>query len=195
LPAPKPPATFHTLALPPGTLEIRDAEAPDIDQFVRYWHFGGADLDLLRIDRENLGTAQQTATRFHASMRTGDLDQPSVAFTLALDTEPVGYFNVNRQSSSVNYPRLHLTSTSVRCRGLARAAIPYALRTIFDLYPIERVILQARTSVIAINKALDHLLPVDESLYLQAPDGLAGPGEFHHRYVHRGDAILAAIST
>jgi RimJ/RimL family protein N-acetyltransferase len=190
LAAPEPPATFLTLAVPAGVLAVRDVEEQDIAEFVRYWHSGSDHLDYLRIDRRKLGTAEETAARFRAAMRTGDLAQPAVAFTLAVNDEPCGYFNVNRYSPTENYPHIHLTTATQRSKGVATAAVPCALKLLFELYPIERLTLETRTSVTAINRVLDSVAPVSKTLYLKDPDGLAGPGEFHHRYVHRGDVIL-----
>jgi len=38
-----------------------------------------------------------------------------------------------------------------------------------------------------VNRMLDRYVPIAETRYVEAPDGVATPGEFHIRYVHRAD--------
>jgi hypothetical protein len=38
-----------------------------------------------------------------------------------------------------------------------------------------------------VNRMLDKYVPVAETRYVENPDGVAGPGEFHIRYVSRED--------
>jgi RimJ/RimL family protein N-acetyltransferase len=184
-----PPMTFFEFELPFGTVAVRDIEESDIDMFVRYWHQSGDDhLRYLNIDRDALGTPEETYERFRASIRTGDPDQQTVAFAITLDDDPVGgYFNLNRYSPLENYPHFHVMDEDHRAMGGASACMPYGFELLFELFPIERMVLQTRTRVIAINKLLDHFLPVVETVYLEDPDGLAGPGEFNHRYIYRKD--------
>jgi hypothetical protein len=40
---------------------------------------------------------------------------------------------------------------------------------------------------VAVNKMLDHWVPVAETCHIEQPDGVALPGEFHLRYVLRSD--------
>jgi hypothetical protein len=55
------------------------------------------------------------------------------------------------------------------------------------LVPIDRLIHQTRTRNIAVNRMLDKYVPIAETRYIEDPDGVALPGEFHLRYVFRKD--------
>lgn len=183
-----PPTTFFEFELPFGTVAVRDIEESDVEHFVRYWHQSGDDhLRYLNIDRDALGTPEDTYERFRASVRTGDSDQQTVAFGITLNDAVGGYFNLNRYSPLENYPHFHVTDKEHRAMGGASACMPYGFEMLFELFPIERMVLQTRTRVVAINKLLDHFLPVVETVHLEDPDGLAGPGEFNHRYIYRED--------
>jgi hypothetical protein len=57
----------------------------------------------------------------------------------------------------------------------------------FDLFPMDRLIHQTRTRNIGVNRMLDRYVPIAETLYIEHPDGVALPGEFHLRYVFRKD--------
>jgi hypothetical protein len=57
----------------------------------------------------------------------------------------------------------------------------------FDLTPMQRLIHQTRTHNTAVNRMLDKWVPVAETRYVEKPDGVALPGEFHLRYVQRED--------
>lgn len=185
---PVPPAVFYEFELPFGIVSVRDLEEGDVERFVDYWHRSGDEhLRYLNIDRDALGTPEDTYERFRASIRTGDPSQAQVAFSLTLDGVVGGYFNLNRYSPSENYPHFHVMDQENRATGGATACMPYGLKLLFDLFPIDRMVLQTRTRVVAINKLLDHFLPVVETVQLENPDGLAGPGEFNHRYIYRGD--------
>jgi hypothetical protein len=37
------------------------------------------------------------------------------------------------------------------------------------------------------NRVLDKYVPISETKYIEKPDGVASPGEFHLRYVKRED--------
>jgi hypothetical protein len=186
-----PPVTFYEFDSPIGTVAVRDVERGDIEEFVRYWHESGDEhLRYLHVDRDRLGTPNDTRARFQASMRTGDPDQQTIAFSVTLGGSVVAYFNLNRYSLLQNYPHIHVIDPEhqgVKAGISAAAGMPYGLKILFDLFPIERIVLQTRTSVVAINRLLDHFLPVVETVWLENPDGLSGPGEFNHRYICRED--------
>jgi hypothetical protein len=61
------------------------------------------------------------------------------------------------------------------------------VKTYFDLVPMERLIHQTRTRNIAVNRMLDKYVPIAATRYIEDPDGVALPGEFHLRYVFRKD--------
>jgi len=189
-----PPTTFYEFDSPVGIIALRDVEEDDIEEFVRYWHESGDEhLRYFHVDLDRLGTPDDTRARFQASRRTGDPNQQTIAFSVTLEGNIVAYFNLNRYSPLQNYPHVHVINREPQAMGGATAVIgatagmPYGLKIFFELFPIERLVLQTRTSIVAINKLLDHFLPVVETVQLENPDGLSGPGEFNHRYIHRED--------
>jgi len=177
-----------------GLASVRDVEPSDIEAFVRYWHFSGYDhLDFMGIDRQRLGTPDETRARFLGSTRNGTPEQPNVTLSIALDGRLIGYTNLNRHGPDENHPHLHLVDASARAAGVASVLVPHVLRLYFDLYPIRRLVIQARTRNTPINRVLDKVLPVDETRHLDGPDGLAEPGEFHIRYLTREQAAELAL--
>ncbi len=191
-----------------GLVSIRDAIPTDAKDFVAYWHCSGDEhLNFLGIDRKKLGTPEATCERFLRMIRAQGSDQPAVVFTIVLNDEVVGYTNLNRYDSDNNYPHLHTYKNAVRSAlktteslpaggkgaGLGTVIIGPILCMCFDLFPVNRLVLQTRTRNRGINSALDKYMPPAETAYFENPDGVAGPGEFHVRYVHREDAawILA----
>jgi hypothetical protein len=171
-----------------GAAALRDLGIDDIDAVVRYWHDGGEEhLDALGIDRSLLGTPDDTRQRFLRALRSGDPDQRTLAFAITLDAELVGYTLLNRYAPDVNYSHWHITNTGLRAAGLSTALYPYRLKTYFDLAPLVRLIHQTRTRNAGVNRMLDRYLPVAETRWIDRPDGVAAPGEFHLRYVFRDD--------
>lgn len=57
----------------------------------------------------------------------------------------------------------------------------------FDVAPIAQLIHQTRTRNVGVNRMLDRFVAVAETRYIETPDGVAAPGEFHLRYVRRED--------
>lgn len=55
----------------------------------------------------------------------------------------------------------------------------------FDSAPIDRLTHQTRRRNVGVNRMLDRYAPVAETRYIEHPDGVALPGEFHLRYVFR----------
>jgi len=200
--------TFPTCApvrMRAGLLELRDALPSDSEAFVEYWHSSGEQhLNFLGIDRAKLGTREETQLRFLRMVRVPGLDQSSVVITLVLNGRVVGYTNINMYGPYDNYIHFHTYRSSVRSsmtayRGVERrtggasvapVAIGLILSTFFALFPVQRLILQTRTRNLGINRALDHYMPVVETHWLENPNGLAEPGEFHIRYVYRDRAGL-----
>lgn len=171
-----------------GIATLRDLRVQDIDAVVCYWHCGGDQhLDLLGIDRARLGTRIDTQQRFLQAIRTGDPDQRKMAFAITADGEFVGYTLLNRYTPEVNYSHWHITNAGLRASGLSTALYPYRIKMYFKLTPIARLVHQTRTSNIGVNRMLDKYVPVAETRYLENPDGVARPGEFHLRYIFRED--------
>jgi RimJ/RimL family protein N-acetyltransferase len=179
--------TFPSLHLSGGTIRIRDLAEDDIGACVDYWHTNDLEhLRLLNIDPGKLGTPEDTRARFRSMMRTGDPDQPAVAFAVALDDRLIGYLNFNRRGGDA-YPHVHVFDPTARAQGYFTLLLPQTLQLLFDLFAIDRIVMETRTRVTAVNRALDRYLPAEEARWLDDPDGLAGPGMFHRRTVTQQD--------
>lgn len=179
----------HTsISTPTGLAELRDLVESDIEAIVRYW-FGSGDahLDFLGIDRRLLGNEDDTRRRFRIAIRSGDHDQSHIAFAITLDGTFAGYTLLNRYDPENNYSHWHITDPRRRATGISTALYPWRIKTYFDSAPIARLIHQTRTRNIAVNRMLDKFVPVAETAWIESPDGIAQPGEFHLRYVRRAD--------
>jgi len=171
-----------------GVAALRDLAVDDIAAVVHYWHGSGeAHLEALGIDRSLLGTSDDTRQRFRRALPSGDANQRNLAFAITLDGALVGYTLLNRHAPDVNYSHWHFTDARLRAAGLSTALYPYRIKMYFDLTPMARLIHQTRTRNVGVNRMLDRYVPVAETRYIENPDGVAQPGEFHLRYVFRGD--------
>jgi len=121
------------------------------------------------------------------AIRTGNVDQSSVAFAITINGDYAGYTLLNRYAPDMNYSHWHITNPELRGLGLSTALYPYRIKTYFDVVPMDRLIHQTRTRNVAVNKMLDHWVPVAETCYIERPDGAALPGDFHLRNVLRSD--------
>lgn len=187
-------ATQHaSVATGAGTVSLRDLEPDDIAEIIAYWHEGGADLAFLGIDLARLGQPQDTRLRYERALRTGNPAQPNIAFAIALDGKFVGYTLLNQYSAETNYSHWHITDKTRRAAGVSSALYPHRLKMYFDTTKMARLIHQTRTRNVGVNRMLDKFVPVAETVYVENPDGVALPGEFHHRLVRREDvpAIFA----
>jgi hypothetical protein len=173
---------------PSGIAGIRDLQESDIQNVVTYWHESSAEhLDDLGIDTDRLGSRDSTYARFHQALRSGDPGQKNIAFAVTLDAEFVGYTLLNRYDPPINYSHWHITDVRRRAAGLSTALYPHRIKTYFDTTPIARLIHQTRTRNVGVNRMLDKYVPVAETAFIERPDGVAKPGEFHIRYVFRAD--------
>jgi hypothetical protein len=171
-----------------GFAVLRDLTHADIEQVVAYWYTSGEDyLDHLGIDRVLLGSPEDTHRRMLRAIPTGDPDQQSLAFAITVDGVFAGYTLLNRYTLELNYSHWHITDPRLRASGLSTALYPHRIKTYFDAVPIRRLVHQTRTRNIGVNRMLDRYLPVAETRYIENPDGVALPGEFHLRYVVRED--------
>jgi len=177
-----------SVELPLGTAALRDLSEDDIEAVVNYWFTSSDDfLDFMGVDRTRLGTAEQTRQRFLSAIRTGDLDQKTIALAIVLNGNLVGYTLLNRYALETNYSHWHIIVPALRGAGISSALYPHRIKAYFDLVPIERLIHQTRTRNVAVNRMLDKYVPVAETCHVEQPDGVALPGEFNLRYVSRGD--------
>lgn len=178
-------ASLNTRA---GLAGLRDLTAEDVESVVHYWFASGDEfLAFLGIDRARLGTEEDTRQRFIRAIPTGKSGQRTIAFAITLNDRLAGYTLLNRYSPEDNYSHWHITNTEIRASGISTALYPYRIKTYFDLFPIERLTHQTRTRNLAVNRMLDKYIPVAETHQIDDPDGFALPGEFHLRYVRRGD--------
>lgn len=171
-----------------GRATLRSLHPGDIDAVVRFWHESGDELlDFLGIDRARLGTKEDTRRRFLRAIPSRDPAQMNLAFAIDLDAELAGYTLLNRCSPEVNYSHWHIIRPELRGAGLSSALYPYRIRMYFDAADMEQLTHQTRTRNVAVNRMLDKWVPVAETKYIDNPDGVALPGEFHLRYVRRED--------
>ena len=170
-----------------GLAELRDLGSEDIDAIVRFWYGSGDELlDFLGIDRSLLGTVEDTRGRFLHAIPTGDPDQPNIAFAITVNGQFAGYTLLNRYTPGINYSHWHITNPELRASGLSTALYPYRIKTYFDAAPIDRLIHQTPTRNIGV-RMLDWYVPVAETCYIERPDEVGLPGEFHLWYVFRED--------
>jgi hypothetical protein len=171
-----------------GLAALRDLTQGDIDHVVAYWYESGDQhLDYLGIDRKLLGTEEDTRRRMVRGIRTGDPTQQNLAFAITVDGAFAGYTLLNRYTPDLNYSHWHITDSRLRGSGVSTALYPHRIKLYFDLSPLQRLIHQTRTRNVGVNRMLDRYVPVAETRYIEHPDGVALPGEFHLRYVFRED--------
>lgn len=178
-------ASLHTRV---GLAQLRDLEQRDVEWILRYWfESGDTHLDFLGIDRHLLGSRGDTRQRFCIAIPSSNPDQPNIAFAITLDGEFTGYTLLNRYDTRTNYSHWHITDARHRAAGLSSALYPWRIKTYFEAASLERLIHQTRTRNLAVNRMLDKFVPVAETVYIERPDGVALPGEFHLRYIYRAD--------
>ena len=171
-----------------GVAALRDLHSAEVDALVGYWHNSGSEhLDVLGIDRARLGSAHDTRQRFRCALRSGDPEQRTLAFAITLNGALVGYTLLNRYTPETNYSHWHIINPTVRAAGLSTALYPHRIQLYFALTPMRRLIHQTRTRNVGVNRMLDRYVPIAETRYIERPNGVAAPGEFHLRYVVRSD--------
>lgn len=167
-----------------GSVSLRDLIADDIPHITSYFHRPDPHIDML-IDRNQLGTPENTAKRLGNMIRSKDANQQHVAFTIYLNNRLIGYTSLSRRSSDMNYSHWHIIEKDLRAGGLSTALYPKRIKMYFDLYPIERLIHQTKVENLGVNRMLDRFVPIAETVYIDKPDGAGKPGKFHIRYVER----------
>jgi hypothetical protein len=177
-----------TVRLPHGNASLRDLTEDDIPAVVRYWFTSSEEfLDFMGVDRQRLGTSEDTGQRFRSAIRTGDPDQKTFALAITLNEELVGYTLLNCYTPDTNYSHWHIIIPRLRGKGISTVLYPHRIKAYFDLAPIERLIHQTRTRNVAVNQMLDKYVAVAETCQIKHPDGVAQPGGFYLRYVLRND--------
>ncbi len=181
-------STFAFVKTAHGMAGLRDLTSSDLPAIVDYWLLSPAEhLDFMGVNRQRLGSSANIHERFANSVRTGDPNQSSLALAITLDERLIGYTLLNRYSEDVNYSHWHITVLNMRGKGLSTALYPYRIKAYFDVARISRLIHQTRTRNLGVNRMLDKFVAVSETKWIDKPDGVASPGEFHIRFVRRED--------
>jgi hypothetical protein len=179
---------FASVKTANGVAGLRDVTPADLQAIVNYWLLSpDEDLAFMGVDRQLLGSEENIHKRFLNAIRTGNPTQSTISIGITVDERLVGYTLLNRYSEDVNYSPWHIIVSNLRARGLSTALYPYRIKAYFDLAPISQLIHQTRTRNVGIKRILDKFIPVSETKYIDKPDGVAGPGEFHLRFVRRED--------
>jgi hypothetical protein len=169
-----------------GQVWFDDATDADLDAIADYFIRPDAHLDTL-LDRAKMPDKAGLKARYAAWRRTGDPGQMQSVFALRLEGRLIGFTNLLRRSEMENYSHWHILDPDVRAGGISSAVYPTRLDLYFGLFPIERLVHQTRVSNTGVNRMLDRFVPVAKTEFVERPDGLAKPGEFHMRYVMRSD--------
>ncbi len=161
-------------------LVLRDLEEGDIETFVAYWHDSPAEhLDFLGVDRDKLGTPDDTRERFRSSIRDRDSGQERVVFVVTVAGRPVAYTNLHFVSADENYVHGHIVDPGMRGRGIGSLLARRMVEIAFREFPIERLMLHTRPANTRVNHLLRSRLGVDQEVRdVRDPDGLPLPGEF-----------------
>ena len=181
-------SVFASVKTTSGVTGLRDLTTVDLPAIVDYWllspdeHFA-----FMGVDRQRLGSAEDIHQRFANAIRTGDSCQSAISLGITLEDRLIGYTLLNRYLEDVNYSHWHIIAPNLRGKGLSTALYPYRVKAYFDLAPISRLIHQTRTRNVGVNRMLDKFIPVSETKFIDKPDGVAAPGEFHVRFVRRED--------
>jgi hypothetical protein len=179
---------FASVKTAKGVAGLRDVTTADLPAIVDYWLLSPDEhLTLMGVDRQLLGSEENIRRRFLNAIRTGDPTQSNISLGITLEERLVGYTLLNRYSEDVNYSHWHIIVSNLRATGLSTALYPYRIKAYFDLAPISQLTHQTRTSNVGVNRMLDKFIPVSETKYIDKPDGVARPGEFHLRFVRRED--------
>ena len=181
-------AAFCSVKVANGVAGLRDITSADIPTIVNYWISAPDEhLTSMGVDRQRIGTQEDIYRRFANAIRTDDVRQSNIALGITLDERLVGYTLLNRYSDDVNYSHWHIIVPNLRAKGLSSALYPHRISAYFEVAPISQLIHQTRTTNVGVNRMLDKFVPVSETKFVEKPDGVANPGEFHLRYVRRED--------
>lgn len=173
-----------------GDVWFDDVTDADLDVITDYFCRPDAHLDTL-LDRTKMPDRAGLRARYAACRRTGDPAQMHSLFALRLGDQSgerlVGFTFLVRKTETENYSHWHIIDPAARAGGISSAVYMTRLNLYFGLFPIERLIHQTRVSNTGVNRMLDKFVPVAKTEFVEQPDGLAKPGEFHIRYVWRAD--------
>ena len=181
---------FTSVKTASGVAGLRDLTPADLPAIVDYWLLSPDEhLAFMGVNRQRLGSQEDIRRRFLNAIRTGDPSQSTISLGITSDERLVGYTLLNRYSEDLNYSHWHIIVSNLRAKGLSTALYPCRIKAYFDLAPISQLIHQTRTRNVGVNRMLDKFIPVSETKYIDKPDGVAEPGEFHLRFVRREDIL------
>jgi RimJ/RimL family protein N-acetyltransferase len=173
-----------------GDVWFDDVTDADLDAIADYFYQPDAHLDTL-LDRARMPDRAGLRSRYASWRYAGDPGQMSSVFALRLADQPggrlVGFTNLLRKTATDNYSHWHILDPAARAGGISSAVYVTRLDLYFGLFPIERLIHQTRVTNTGVNRMLDKFVPIAKTEFVERPDGLAKPGEFHTRYVWRAD--------
>jgi RimJ/RimL family protein N-acetyltransferase len=179
---------FGSIKTAIGAASLRDLVLADLSAIVHYWLSSPEEyLAFIGVDRQLLGSGEDIRKRLTNAIRTGDPGQSSIGLAISLDGQFIGYTLLNRYAEEVNYSHWHIIVSNLRGKGISTALYPYRIKAYFDLAPISQLIHQTRTRNVGVNRMLNKFVPVSRTEYVDKPDGVAAPGEFHLRFVRRDD--------
>ena len=181
-------SVFASVKTTNGVAGLRDLTPADLPAVVDYWLWSPDEhLAFMGVDRQLLGSQEAIHRRFANAIRIGNPSQSTIALGITLEDRLIGYTLLNRYSEDVNYSHWHIIASNLRAKGLSTALYPHRIKAYFDLAPISQLIHQTRTRNAGVNRMLDKFISVTETKYIDKPDGVAAPGEFHLRFVRRED--------
>ena len=181
-------STFGSVKTKRGIAGLRDLTPADIPAIIDYWLLSPPEyLDFMGVNRQLLGSSEDIHKRFLNAVRTGDPTQSVIALAITLDDLFAGYTLLRRYSEAVNYSHWHIVISSLRGQGLSTALYPLRIKAYFDMVPIIQLIHQTRTGNLGVNRMLDKFVMISETKFIDKPDGVAIPGNFHIRFVRRED--------
>lgn len=169
-----------------GVATLRDITAADAPMMAAYFYRADPHMDTL-IDRAKLPSQGELEQQFVSQIRSGDPEQKYISFAIDLDGAFVGFTVLARETPTHNHSHWHIMDGRLRGSGISSALYPPRIKMYFDLFPIERLTHQTKTSNVGVNRMLDKFVPVDHIERTDTPDGWASPGEFAIRYVWRKD--------
>lgn len=171
-----------------GIATLCDAEEADIEPIIAYWYSSSEDyLADMGVDLARLGTPDQARMRYLRALRSGDPAQGSILFSIKLEGKFVGFTLLNQYEPQINYSHWHIADPARRRGGLSTALYPHRIKMYFDTTRMDRLIHQTRPRNAGVNRMLDKYVGIAETGFVEKPDGVAAPGIFNTRYVHRRD--------
>lgn len=173
-----------------GPVWFDDVTDADLNAIADYFTRPDAHLDTL-IDRARLLDRAGLRQRYASWAWTGDPNQMNSVFALRVASGQasrlIGFTNLLRKTPMENYSHWHIIDPADRAGGVSTAIYPTRIDLYFGLFPIERLVHQTRVTNTGVNRMLDRFVPVAKTEFVDRPDGLAKPGEFHMRHVTRAD--------